>query len=272
MSNAFLDTTIFCDALGLSTPARKQVASSALAKYQKTEAPFYALKELRAGPLASWILAHNILVAHNTILEAVDRISRATAFKPRQGSVASKAIISGMVAVLAQIKISKNPKDYDEKTELENYLCRYIFKQWQKRRTIVNQIVQPLSCFIDSDLILDGKLIRFAGDSPECSKASSCGAAIELKKYPEEIDKILIALRPPKTIAGTEKRETTRRRAALKEVLNRASNEFPRKDCRALGDAYFCIMAPSNSEILTTNASDFEPMTQVLNKILTIPS
>lgn len=275
MSKAFVDTTVLCDALGLSSPQKAQVALTALAKYAHSETPVYGLKELRSGPFASWMLTYNVLVVSKTIDEANDRLNRQTAFRPRQASVASRALIAGLMAVVQSLKaMDKGHVNFDEKAALENYLLTQILTSWQKRRSIVNRVVQPLTCFVDDELELVNKQVRFVGARTGCITGVSCGAAIELRKQATQIDKLLVALRPPKKKKpeeGKEKHETSRRRVALKEVLARLPNEFPRKDCRALGDAYFCIMAPVDCEILTTNVSDFEPMAAALGKKLKTP-
>ena len=275
LSKAFVDTTILCDALGLSSlPKAQTTALTALAQFKQTEAPIYGLKELRSGPLASWMLVYNVLVASKSIEEATDRLNRQSSFRPRRASIVSRALISGLLAVMQSIKVRRKMHvNFDEKAELENHLLRCITKFWRKRQSVVSRLVQPLACFVDDELELVDKQVRFAGASAGCVTGASCGAAIELKKHPIEINKILVALRPPKKRANEapEKRETSRRRAALKEVLARAPNEFPRKDCPALGDAYFCIMAPTDCEILTTNRSDFEPMAEALGKKLKSP-
>lgn len=262
VSKAFVDTTILCDAIGLSSQAKEQAAQAALGKYAVTEVPIYGLKELRAGPFSSWLLAHNILVAEDTIEAAQERLARVSAFKPRQNVVSTQALLRGLIQVAQTKKIAA---DYDVKTELENYLCRRILSIWSKRKSIA-KVVQPLGCFVDEELELENRQLRFVGGSG-CLTKANCGAAAELKKNPESVRKILGALRPPKT--GTpEKQETGRRRGALKEVLAKGPDDFPKKDCRALGDAYFCIMCPDDSDILTTNRVDFEPMAAVLGKVV----
>lgn len=275
MSKAFVDTTVLCDAIGLSSSTKAQsTALTALAQYKQTQTPIYGLKELRSGPLASWILTYNVLVSSKTIEEAADRLNRQSSYRPRQASVVSRALISGLVAVVETMKSGgKTDVNFDEKAELENHLLRRILTSWSKRRSVVSQVVQPLVCFIDDELELVNKQIRFAGTGAGCVTDASCGAAIELKKHPSEIEKLLVALRPPKKKGQefSEKRETSRRRGALKEVLARSPDKFPRKDCRALGDAYFSIMAPTDCEILTTNLSDFKPMAEALGKKLKSP-
>jgi hypothetical protein len=149
-----------------------------------------------------------------------------------------------------------------------------IFDAWRKRRSVVKQIVQPLGCFSDSELELDGSLIRFPNNKPGCLERCACGAAIELKRCSNEVQMVVDALRPPPkkgTAEPQEKPETSNRRRALKEVLAQDSGKFPRKYCRAIGDAYFCVMAPNGAVLLTTNAVDFEPMAKVLNKTVVTP-
>lgn len=264
---AFVDTTVLCDAIGLSSEAKARAARAALARYKLTEIPAYGLKELQAGPLSSWLLAHNILVNEETIPAAQERLSKVSAFKPRQNVVTSQALLSGLIAVAEAAKDARGP-DYDVKAELENYLCRRILSVWEKRRAIA-EVVQPLNCYVDDDLELANKQLRFPEGS-SCRKGACCGAASELKKEERSVRTILVALRPPKVLSK-EKHETARRRGALKEVLARDSKDFPKKDCRALGDAYFCIMSPDGSDILTTNLSDFAPMAAALGKTISTP-
>ena len=274
-NKAYVDTTILCDVLGLSGEDKAKKASSALARYNKTQTPVYGLKELRVGPLSSWVLAHNVLVAHNTIEEAIDRLSRITSFKPRQQTVALRAIIYSLTAALAasrrEAASGQVSTVVDEKSELENFLCTFITVRWNRRRSLVDEIVQPLSCFIDGELQLTDRQLRFSNDTADCTSRATCGAAICLKDRKQDTEKIVRALRPPKKGVSNQKHETTRRRGALKNVLSKQAKEFPRRDCRALGDAYFCIMAPNDSDILTTNLSDFLPMAQELGKTVKSP-
>lgn len=274
MKKAFVDTTILCNALELSGGRRAQSAVAALREYSSTETPYYALRELRAGPLSSWILAHNVLTAENSIEDAVERLGRMSAFRPRQGAVTSLSIITGLLGVLDKQRQAAGAgtiQDFDPKTALEDYLAIQILKAWKKRRSITTKVVQPLACFVDSELKLEDRLLKFDGGA-ECAKGAACGAALELKKRSPVVTQLLKKVFSPPPKGNVEKREKTRRRQALKEVLAKAPADFPRKDCRALGDAYFCVMAPDDSEILTTNASDFEEMADELGKALKIPS
>ena len=275
MSNAFVDTTVLCNALELSGQKKATEAKAALSRYTRTESPVYSLKELRAGPLSSWILAHNIVAAESTIEDAVARLGKASAFKPRQGSVSSFAIISGLIDAIHQMNSGSKPAgepEFDAKLDLENHLAIRILKAWKKRRTVVTKIVQPLACFVDGELELVDRQLKFEGGA-ECSKRASCGAALELKKRSSIVTQLLKSVfpPPPKGQTSKEKHEKTRRRQALKEVLANAAADFPRKDCRALGDAYFCVMSPDGSDILTTNFSDFDEMAKELGKPLAAP-
>ena len=60
--------------------------------------------------------------------------------------------------------------------------------------------------------------------------------------------------------------EDARRREALKKLAVHPNSRFERKDCRALGDAYFAFFAPTNADILTTNIKDHLPLASALGK------
>jgi len=235
LSKAFLDTTILCNALELSGTTKAKVAQDALDSYDSTEAPVYSLKELRAGPLSSWILAHNVIAAESSIEDAIERLGKMSSFKPRQGSVSSFALITGLLGVIRQQKEanpSKNHPDFDEKALLENHLALRILRAWKKRRSVASKVVQPLACFVDQELLLVDRQLKFDGGS-ECAKGIACGAALELKKHSAVVTQLLknVFPPPPKGEISKEKREKTRRRQALKEVVSHAPANFPRKDC-----------------------------------------
>jgi hypothetical protein len=276
LANAFIDTTILCNALNFSSKEDQNIALAALGCYKKTEIPYYALRELKAGPMSYWILAHNYLATESSIEEARSRISKAGAFKPRQKTLGLEIIINGYDAVMQLLKEkakSNYVPEFDEKTELENYIARKILKAWYNRNNIANLTIQPLSCFTDSELEFEGRNLRFEDKRFGCRSDVTCGAAVNLKNQQADLDTILEVLRPPKEKLETqEKQETTGRRSALKEISKKAPKDFPHKKCRSIGDAYFCIMAPNDSDILTTNKIDFEPLAKALRKNLVVPS
>lgn len=271
MIRAFAESTVVCNALPLPCvgSAKARVAAGALAAYVSTEAPVYALKELRVGPLAALMLMHNLLAEHATIESALDEFQRKTSFTPRKWGVSSRAIIASLLQVIHQLRARTAEEllredEPDVKTALEDVFCQKILQAWQRRHEIVDRYTHPLSCFVDGELELTDRLLRLPTEREDCVKGAPCGAAAELRRMPKEVRALLRALRPAKG----EKGQTSTGRQALKEVLVHDAKSFPRNHCRALGDAYHCIVAPADRDLLTTNCADFKPMARVLNKKL----
>jgi hypothetical protein len=69
-----------------------------------------------------------------------------------------------------------------------------------------------------------------------------------------------------------EKRETTRRRSALKDLMQNGPDKFNKNNCRALGDAYFAVMCPPGSHVITTNLVDHAPLCNALGKTAVNPT
>jgi hypothetical protein len=218
---------------------------------------------------------HNLLVLRPTIDEALAEFQRITSFMPRRWAVTANAIIRALLtineALRAAARSGTEPQHPDAKTQLENYLCLEIVKAWQRRRSVVGELSQPLACFVDGDLaMLDRQITVTPGGNEGCAKDARCGAAAELRKRSKEVQALVDALRPSKEEAG-EKRETTGRRKALKEILAKPAADFDKRRCRHIGDAYYCVMAPEGFEILTTNVADFAPMAGALKKTVRQP-
>ncbi len=268
MTKAFVDTTVLCDLLLPTSRAQsKTAAAAALRSYTETELPSYALREFRAGALGYLVLLYNVLVAHDTIEAALERFETLTARKPRQHVAGVKAIIRGMLCVR-----TADPNEWTEsaiKKQLETWLCGEISQAWQQRRDNFDRVVQPLACFIEGELeIVDDQLVT-TGGTLHCDSLARCSAAAALKGKSGEVDLVLKALRPAKgSFASTE---IGSRRKALKEILRVRPDRFDKRRCRAIGDAYFCIMAPKDSAVLTTNIRDFKPMADVLGITVKAP-
>jgi hypothetical protein len=276
LSNVFVDATVLCNAIPLPhvSPANHALSFSALKKHSTSEAPFYALKELRGGPLSSIMLFHNLLVTKDTVMEAVHEFQTRYSHTPRKWQAASTAIIDALLRMLPPLRASGELSDAEIKQELENSLCLKITKAWQRRKAVINRFSQPLQCFVDGDIgLMDRQLRVLHGGADGCAKEARCGAALLLQGKMKEVAVLVEALRPPKAKKGEarEKTETSTRRKALKELQDKSAARFDKRYCRGIGDAYYCLMAPEGFEILTTNTVDFQPMAMALGKKLTHP-
>jgi predicted nucleic acid-binding protein len=257
MSKAFVDTTILVDAL-IGPPRRQAAAKLKLKFFTETQVPVYAFKEMRAGPLSHLVYTYNLLASRATFEEVTTQLSVLGQFQSRRFSVGMTSLVNGLIAAGCSTQ-----SEEDKKRSVQAWLLREIQKAWMRRRKLTTKVVSPLACFSEGDYQLqpDGRLRSPAG---LCSAGLPCSAALHLKGREKQVSLLVEALRPKKGEAV--KKESSNRRHALKEVAKRRAGEMPKKYCRALGDAYICIMAPQDAQLLTTNLSDFEPLAKALGK------
>lgn len=71
----FLDTTILVDAT-LKHRERQERTLLAVRRSERSILPTYAMKEFRAGPLATYVWFHGVLRQSNTVIEALARAMR----------------------------------------------------------------------------------------------------------------------------------------------------------------------------------------------------
>lgn len=266
-AGCFVDTTVLID---LIDPLSTSVGASDkfIAANQPAELPYYALKELVAGHLRNICDAHNLLLAAQNAGEATFAVMRLSPLQGRKRE-AKLAILARHLANVHQV----NPDGSRslEKQEMLDDLVMRAFRLWDDAKVhkkLTN--VQQLSCFNHhADLLVgsDGEL-RGPGDSWNCSPDERCAAAAYMFEDLSTLDLMIDALRPPKQVKGaqTEKRETTQRRNALKELRERGPRKMHKGYCRQLGDAYFAGMCPIKGVVVTTNLVDHEPLCAALNK------
>lgn len=248
-----------------------KLAQAKFTKFARTELPTYAIRELRAGALANFIYAHNCVVMSANMDEAIERIGKVGGFQPRKTQIGLSAIIRALTAsfVAASSGMRSTRRKLDPLREVERSLAEKIVAMWAMRNTVATAVVQPLFCYSDTELMFKDRLITYGASAGGCTGSKVCGAAQLLAHDKPSLIKAHLSLKPPAGSAGAgEKRETTKRRDALKALVNRPVDEFPVKHCRVIGDAYFCLMAPVGSIILTTNTSDFQPIADALGKTI----
>lgn len=259
MTKALVDTTVVYDQL-LGNETQRARAVKALDGYDQSRTVAYAFRELRSGALGTWILAHNKVAEADTIEDAVDKLLAIGMAAPRKAQVAMRAIVRGLVAA----KTAPATPEQDQRQALVAFLGAEAVRAWKSRKSTAHKVTHPLACFLQDDLVLEGTQLRTKSGRLGCQGGVSCSAAMHLKQFEVEIEKLVLALRPGK--GEQQKPELSKMRAALKEVLASPKGDFPRKKCRALGDAYFCIVAEVDEDVVTTNKSDFAFLTKALGK------
>src|SRR5262245_34716561 len=149
MSNAFLDTTVVCDAL-LAPQKRRDAVQRTVASFADSEVCEYAFREFGAGPLGTWIYAYNTLAIRDTVEEAVQQLQRASSFQPRRGWGAVTAIVAGLQKAAAA---GPQPEE-SVRDALLAFILREIEKAWSARRSVAKRNTLPLACLRNDDFEL----------------------------------------------------------------------------------------------------------------------
>lgn len=262
---AFVDTTILTDAL-LKEGERKKRAKRALAAFDRSELPIYAIKEFKAGPLQHYVYLYNKLSKTGSLGKTIKALSRLPHFHSRKQDTALEALHAEWKKI-GERNLSAITEDASEDPELDPYttdrvrlgLKRRILKAWRKRRDLTSDVVRELPCYTESEprerrgeLHLDDK---------KCDPSPECCMADEFREDDDAVSSLMDAIEDlPKN------RENARRYSVLEELHEDENIRVEDERCRQLGDAIFAFYCPSESTILTTNVKDHKALAEALGK------
>lgn len=274
MSKAFVDTTVLFDAL-IKPGEKGQAAKAALKRYDRTEVPVYAIKELKAGPLTNFVWFHNKLVLTKSFHRALEVLQR-TSLGPKKYQVSTALeALQGAALTNRNLTSAELVERYGDKARLDAVLCdlwRYfirvaIQKAWKRRRKMTTSVVVPLSCYSEVDPFEEDGLLKLEPTS--CVVNPECCLAAEMKARPNDLRKLVAAI---DNGDQPDKRENQRRRKVLKEMARIPKHyRVTNKECRELGDAVLALFAPPDAVILTTNIRDLGPLAEALDKSVEQP-
>jgi len=267
----FIDTTVLVHAARRDEPMYSQARRFAEANLPALLAD-YALRELFAGVIQILCDAHNRVLAADNAAEATASILRLASFAART-SVAKAVAISDALSRALGGAAPRTPMDM--KREVLQDLMVSAARLWRNaQRVQFFEQTQPLSCFGKGDIAIDAatSALRGPGDSFGCLRKERCAAALYMFEHKEDIGRLIEALHPDKlSPVLANKQESKSRRKALKELVSRGPKDFRKNYCRALGDAYFALMCPPGSIVLSTNLQDYDVLCGALNKEVRTP-
>lgn len=258
---AFIDTTILAEVL-LKTGPSHDAAKRALGRYKETLLPVYAIKEWKRGQLRIYVLIYNQLTRTRSLSQTDIWLSKFF-YRPRWQSTSREA------QALATLHLPSAPMSstFPDEELADRFRLAYrtlITLSWESRRSVTSATVLDLECYVESGPkeFSNGELDIHPRD---CMRDRECCLAHRLRKNIDALLKLREAIPP------SGRPEDTKRREALKKLAVHPTAVFDRKDCQALGDAYFAFFAPEDSEILTTNVKDHGPLAQSLGKSAVTP-
>jgi hypothetical protein len=270
VTSSFLDTTILVDLSRTEEPARSN-SQRFVNDHQPSQVPFYASKEMLAGPVNYVCIAHNALLASENHMEAYVAVERRFPFAVRARQSTTAVLISDLRSLFAPNQAAA-PSDL--KREGLQAIALKATQMW-RRANKPNGVahVQSLACFNSGELsFAAGGEIRGPNDSFGCDAKERCAAAAYIHDDQVSLTQLIDALHPRQLDdAAQAKAENSSRRRALTLLKKNGAKLFDKRRCRNLGDAYFAVMCPKQSVLGTTNLVDFEPLCKALGKKFSKP-
>jgi hypothetical protein len=192
VNRAYIDTTVLTDALLKGNPRTK----AALAPFDWSGLPVYAINEFRAGPLRNWIWFYNKLVS-NSYSDALRALHR-MGFTPKRYTTltaieALQQVAREFESMVNEEVLAKYPGDTLGHVIRDQYLLhlkRRIVQSWRQRRSLTTDVVQELPCYTE-------RVPRFQPegiiekDHLGCDHGGECSLAVELRKRRLDLEKIL---------------------------------------------------------------------------------
>ena len=260
-SKAYLDTTVFTDAL-LKRDSRGDSARAALKRYSQTILPVYAIKEFKAGPLQYFVYLHNKLLTTKSVAATLAALSAIGRSQPNRSQTAGTAL-SNLMRAFGDMALT----DTQAADTYRSAIARIIISSWRKRRKITSKVSEELTCYSEADPVIAIRTGLFENPGVNCALygTQECCLAIGLKGRGKDLDALV------KAIQGQNRREDDNRRGVLRKLLNTPKRPMDAGDCRKLGDAYFALHAPSDAVILTTNLKDHARLANALGKRVEAP-
>lgn len=274
MTKAFLETTVLTDILLKGNSIYGKSAKQALARYDETQLPIYAIKEFKAGPLKNFAWFYNKLEATHSFARAVDALHR-MALSPRRYTTATalEALREAAANVSRSQTLQSLVDRYGAAASPDGVLCDQfqssikiaIFKAWKQRRRVTSCVVYPLNCYPEFGPVEEQGQISLVPLT--CDKTQACCLVPEMMRRSAEIEKLQTAID-----GQPDKPENRNRSKALRAMVRTPKRLFTDDMCRRLGDAYFALFAPADAVILTANARDVGPLASALGKNTDTPT
>ncbi len=264
---AIVDTTVLTDALLKPDPQGNRARES-LKRYSPTLLPTYGIKEFKAGPLHYYVWLHNKAVEASTYADVIDAITGNIGYKRYLPATALKALAHFSSSIAKQTPAHLRTKypnmtiDHAQLLQLRTWLKQLILRKWRRRRSVIDEVITPLSCYLEQapKTHNSGQL----DDGPLKCRVPDCCLRARYKDRKADL------LRLEKACVCMKK-ETVRRREALNRLRRHPKSDYEEKNCRALGDAVFVLECPDDAVILTTNVVDYAPLATALGRTVETP-
>lgn len=266
MSKAFVDTTILTDAL-LKPHGKGPIAKAALASFDESLLPVYAIKEFKSGPLRYFQWFHNKLVVTRSFVATVAALQSISLTPQRYLTATAIEALKEAVASDAHLTTADLQDKYGPEASLDRVLCDTfrdstrlaIDKAWKRRRSLTTKVTNPLSCYSEVAPYEKDGLLEIK--PRKCTPKYECCLGPKLRKRKTDLKTLESTVK-----AQSDKAENKGRYRILHEMARKPTDSVPEEYCIGLGDAYFALFCPKDAVVITTNLRDHQPLCNALGK------
>jgi uncharacterized protein YaaW (UPF0174 family) len=272
----FIETSVLVD-YALKPDAKERIADI-LKEYQIKVSSNYVRMEIKKGVLTYLVYLHNKIANcrdWSEVQKAISNLS-STPQRHRLGTILEvlenffRTIQNNTLPDIAEEHGRITLSEFLRKKSL-SYIRLMIRILWRKFEEIVDEDINPMSCFIDiKPPERKNGLLENLGRT--CNKSEfECKIKNFFRDNEESFQKILDSLQdiPEEKID----KETSDRIRSLKEILRllphnnrKLSNKDGAKECWKCSDAILAVVSPEGTHVLHHNPKHYNPICESINK------
>jgi len=272
----FIETSALVD-YTLKPEYRKKI-DAILDKYSTKTSSNYVRMELKKGVITYLVYLHNKIIncgEWSEVQRAISKLS-STPQKHRLGTILE--VLENFFAEIESATLPDIAQEYGQITHSEylrrrssSYLRLSIRRLWKQFEKIVDEDVNPMSCFIDikPPVLVNG---MFDNSPRTCDKSEfECKIKNFFRENSESFDRILDDLK--KISEADRDVETKHRIKSLKEILRllpynnrKFSNRENPQRCWNCSDAILAVTSPEGAHILHHNPQHYNSICKSINK------
>jgi len=176
-----VDTTVLVEAT-LKWRENRRAAREALLRYSRTTMPTYAMKEFRAGALATAVRFHNLLVREKTLSGATKRALKDNSFARNRQSTSSE-----LNSVLLADRFPRDETPQQSARTIRRYLYRMVMEAWRDRERLTTGRTVRLACFGEDDPVKPRDSEELILEPESCERRADCQLAMGFRRRREDV-------------------------------------------------------------------------------------
>ncbi len=261
----FIETTIMTDYLLKD----KNKVNNVLYNYNRKITSNYVRMEFKKTPLNYLIYLHNKAVSCKNITEVHEAINKLSSNYHKYRLLSTLENVTNFYKNVFEKRPSEIIIECGNMT-LNEYLREkaishfslLIRKCWRKFDETVDEIINPMECFVDiQPPYKKGRIYR--DDTRTCKKSQNkCNIRGFINENRGTFNNILNKLQE----MGAVDQETKKRRKSLKRILRTENKQVTIEDCRACSDAIIAVEAPEGAAIFNNNKKHYDPICDAIGK------